>query len=131
MRAPHLAPPGEHHCHAAWPFGTVLWDNILLGLAPAVLSAALRLQVAERAWHSGPCGDEALRALLAQLHALLALLLGPLQRLLDQARQLHWLLGLSWARSAGVKRICHTHRKYIFMPCNRTRPGPLLGHPCL
>ena len=69
----------------------------MLGLAHATLStcntksAAPRLQVAERAWHSGPCGDEALRALLAQLHALLALLLGPLQRLLDQARQHLWL----------------------------------------
>ena len=41
-------------------------------------------QVAERAWHSGPCSDEALGALLRQLHALLLLLLGPLQRLLDQ-----------------------------------------------
>ena len=41
-------------------------------------------QVAERAWHSGPCSDAALGALLRQLHALLLLLLGPLQRLLDQ-----------------------------------------------
>ena len=53
--------------------------------------AALCVQVAERAWHSGPCGDEALRALLTQLHALLALLLGPLQRLLDQVRKHPWL----------------------------------------
>ena len=40
--------------------------------------------MAERAWHSGPCGDEALRTLLDQLHALLVLLLGPLQGLLDR-----------------------------------------------
>ncbi|KAK9828403.1 hypothetical protein WJX81_004639 [Elliptochloris bilobata] len=42
------------------------------------------LLVAERAWHSSPCGEEALRTLLAQLHSLLVLLLGPLQRLLNQ-----------------------------------------------
>lgn len=44
------------------------------------------LLVAQRAWFAGPVREEALRACLAQLHALSTLLHGPLQALLDAVR---------------------------------------------
>jgi len=46
------------------------------------------LLVAQKAWFSGPVRDQTLLEALKQLHAVSVLLHGPLQRLLDQVRNL-------------------------------------------